>query len=245
MSGGERRRSARSFCGVLDPGVLYLPAVNDSQSVTASQSGSSRGLDPEKRRRFLQIARRRFIEDGYARTSVSAIVREAGVAQGTFYLYFKSKERLLGHLRREVLQDYLDALNAGSAGAGPADARLLAGLDAIHARVHHHRDLVRVFRQAATGEESDLQVLQGRRSLVRPLAALIAVGQQDGSFAVDDPELSAHFVISLLANLLYEALTYDEPTSPAKVTAAASRFLLRALGASPARIDALVPLSAE
>ena len=68
--------------------------MNDSQSVTASQSevdtpaarASSRGPDPEKRARFLEIARRRFVEEGYARTSVSAIVREAGVAQGTFYL---------------------------------------------------------------------------------------------------------------------------------------------------------------
>ena len=219
--------------------------MNDSQSVTTSQSTSSRGLDPQKRQRFLDIARRRFIADGYTRTSISAIVREAGVAQGTFYLYFKSKEQLLGHLRREVLIDYLAALKAGSDGEGPADARLLAGVAAIHDRVHHHRDLVRVFRQAATGEESEVQVLQGRQSLVRPLAALIEDGLKDGSFAVDDPSLSAHFVISLLANLLYEVLTYDKPAGPEAVTLHASRFLLRALGAQPARIDALIPLGSE
>ena len=219
--------------------------MNDSQSVTGSQSRLARGLDPDKQRRFMDIARRRFVADGYARTSISAIVREAGVAQGTFYLYFKSKEQLLGHLRREVLIDYLDALKAGSAGEGAADTRLLAGLDAIHDRVQHHRDLVRVFRQAATGEESEVQVIQGRRSLARPLAALIRDGQDDGSFSVDDAELSAHFVISLLANLFYEALTYDEPAGPALVTLHASRFLLRALGAQLDRIDALVPLRAE
>ncbi len=215
--------------------------MNDSQSVTPRQSSTTRGPDPEKRRRFLEIARRRFISDGYARTSISAIVREAGVAQGTFYLYFKSKEQLLGSLRREVLGDYNAALEEGSRGEGPADARLLAGLDAIHERVHHHRDLVRVFRQAATGEESEEQVLQGRRSLARPLAALIEEGQREGSFQVDDPEISAHFVISLLANLLYEALTYDTPAHPEAVTRHASRFLLRALGVPSARIDVIVP----
>ncbi|MFT5684081.1 MAG: AcrR family transcriptional regulator [Myxococcota bacterium] len=219
--------------------------MNDSQSVTPRQSSSSRGPDPAKRRRFLKVARRLFIAGGYAKTSVSAIVRESGVAQGTFYLYFKSKEQLLGSLRREVLLDYIAALETGSRGPGPADSRLLAGLDAIHARVHHHRDLVRVFRQAATGEESAVQVLQGRRSLATPLAALITEGEQDGSFAVDDPEISAHFVISLLANLLYEALTYEEPARPEVVTLHASRFLLRALGVPPDRIDALVPRSSE
>ena len=219
--------------------------MNDSQSVTPRQSSSSRGLDPEKRRRFLEVARRRFIAGGYAKTSISAIVRESGVAQGTFYLYFKNKEQLLGHLRREVLLDYIAALQAGSGGEGPADVRLLAGLDVIHARVAHHRDLVRVFRQAATGEESEVQVLQGRRSLARPLAAIITEGMEDGSFVVDDPELSAHFLISLLANLLYEALTYEEPAGPAVVTEHASRFLLRALGVKPDRINVLVPRSSE
>ena len=64
--------------------------MNDSQSA----SSAPRGTDPAKRERFLAIAQRRFMEDGYARTSVSAIVREAGVAQGTFYLYFKNKAHL-------------------------------------------------------------------------------------------------------------------------------------------------------
>ena len=224
--------------------------MNDSQSVTTSQSEdaaprprpSSRGLDPEKRARFLEIARRRFIEEGYARTSVSAIVREAGVAQGTFYLYFKSKEQLLGQLRREVLAAYITAFARGSAGVGPADARLLAGLDAIHAEVGRQQELVRVFRQAATGAESEQQVLVGRRKLAAPLGALIAEGADSGVFEVDDPVLSAHFVISLLANLLTEALAHAEPAAPEAVVALSSRFVLRALGVPAGRLDALVPL---
>jgi AcrR family transcriptional regulator len=35
-----------------------------------------------------------FAEKGYHRTKVSDIVRKAGVAQGTFYLYFDSKKSL-------------------------------------------------------------------------------------------------------------------------------------------------------
>ncbi len=224
--------------------------MNDSQSVTTSQSGStappsrssSRGPDPEKRARFLAIARRRFVEDGYAKTSVSAIVREAGVAQGTFYLYFKSKERLLGELRRQVLQAYMSAFSTGASGNGPADARLLAGLEAIHAEVARQRDLVRVFRQAATGEESEKQVLVGRRLLAEPLGAVIAEGAHAGAFDVDDPVLSAHFVISLLANLLVEALDHNEPADPQTAVTHASRFLLRGLGVPAPRIDQLAPL---
>ena len=33
----------------------------------------------------MDVARARFVADGYAATSVSSIVRAAGVSQGTFY----------------------------------------------------------------------------------------------------------------------------------------------------------------
>lgn len=46
------------------------------------------------RRRLLELAVRRFAEDGFRRTSVSAIAREAGVSQAAVYAYFASKEAL-------------------------------------------------------------------------------------------------------------------------------------------------------
>lgn len=164
------------------------------------------------------------------------------MAQGTFYLYFKSKEQLLGELRRGVLQAYMAAFDEAVGVPGPADARLLAGLDAIHREVTRQAALVRVFRQAATGEESERQVLAGRRRLAEPLGALIAEGVQEGAFAVDDPVMSAHFVISLLANLLVEAISHAEPAAPDTVKVQSARFVLRALGVPARRVDQLAPL---
>lgn len=52
--------------------------------------------DPEERRRELvSCARQLFYSKGYENTSVSDIVAEAGVAQGTFYYYFESKQAIL------------------------------------------------------------------------------------------------------------------------------------------------------
>ncbi len=52
--------------------------------------------DPEERRNeILDTAQRLFIEKGFIQTSVSEIVKEIGVAQGTFYYYFKTKEDIL------------------------------------------------------------------------------------------------------------------------------------------------------
>lgn len=45
-----------------------------------------------RRAQLLRAARKVFRAKGYGGASVSEIVREAGVAQGTFYLYFPSKK---------------------------------------------------------------------------------------------------------------------------------------------------------
>ena len=55
-------------------------------SVTAETPGTKDFL--------LKAAIRKFHQKGYQKTRISDIVSEAGVAQGTFYLYFKSKEEI-------------------------------------------------------------------------------------------------------------------------------------------------------
>ena len=51
---------------------------------------------PEERRlEIIQTAERLFQKNGYSNTSVEAIIKEMGVAKGTFYYYFKSKEEVL------------------------------------------------------------------------------------------------------------------------------------------------------
>jgi AcrR family transcriptional regulator len=51
---------------------------------------------PEERRlEIIETAERLFRENGYSNTSVEAIIREMGVAKGTYYYYFKSKEDVL------------------------------------------------------------------------------------------------------------------------------------------------------
>jgi AcrR family transcriptional regulator len=51
---------------------------------------------PEERRlEIIKTAEKLFSQNGYSNTSVEAIIKEMGVAKGTFYYYFKSKEEVL------------------------------------------------------------------------------------------------------------------------------------------------------
>ncbi|WP_317968163.1 TetR family transcriptional regulator [Paenibacillus sp. CCS19] len=67
----------------------------------------------ERRELVMQIALRRFAKDGYHATKISDIVAEAGVAQGTFYWYFKSKEAVALEIVKEGRQQLLDVIAQG------------------------------------------------------------------------------------------------------------------------------------
>jgi TetR/AcrR family fatty acid metabolism transcriptional regulator len=59
--------------------------------------------DQDKHHQIIEAAVRVFARNGYYNSRVSDIAREAGVASGTIYLYFKTKEEILVSLFREKM----------------------------------------------------------------------------------------------------------------------------------------------
>jgi len=66
----------------------------------------------EKRERILEGALRAFAKKGFYNTKVSEIATEAGVADGTIYLYFKNKDDLLISLFEDRMEFLIDRLQA-------------------------------------------------------------------------------------------------------------------------------------
>ena len=56
-----------------------------------------------RKQELLQIAYRMFISRGYENTSVDEIIEEAGIAKGTYYYYFKTKEQMLEEVIRMMI----------------------------------------------------------------------------------------------------------------------------------------------
>src|SRR2546430_7033936 len=73
-----------------------------------------------KRSRILDAAVRVFAEKGFYGARVAEIAREAGVADGTIYLYFKSKDDLLISLFEDRMENVNQNLRDAIA-AAPAD----------------------------------------------------------------------------------------------------------------------------
>ena len=67
----------------------------------------------ERRDQIIRIAMQRFATHGYHQTKISDIVREAGVAQGTFYWHFKSKEAIAEEIVLTGREKLLEAIGQG------------------------------------------------------------------------------------------------------------------------------------
>src|SRR5512140_1368151 len=84
---------------------------------SAAGSGPAR----DKRERILDAAETIFARHGFFAAKVSDVAKEAGVADGTIYLYFKSKDDLLISLFERRMQQLNTALKAAIAGKAPRE----------------------------------------------------------------------------------------------------------------------------
>ena len=87
--------------------------------------GSVTGMrDPEKPQQIIDAAVRVFARNGFYNSRVSDIAREAGIASGTIYLYFKTKDEILVTLFREKMAEFVETLRKEIAAEPDARAKL-------------------------------------------------------------------------------------------------------------------------
>jgi AcrR family transcriptional regulator len=107
---------------------------------------SRRGLDT--RRRLLDAAELVFGDLGYHDASIVKLAERAGVAAGTFYLYFDSKKAIFDELVRDLNRRVRHAMKDGSSqGTNRVESELL-GFDAYFRFTSEHPALYRIIRQA-------------------------------------------------------------------------------------------------
>lgn len=106
----------------------------------------ARPRSDDKRQRIQKAAVKVFARKGYFAARVSEIAKKAGVADGTIYLYFKSKEDILVRLFDETMAAQAEEMRKVVRSLPTAAARLLA-LAERHLRVlGENRELAVVFQ---------------------------------------------------------------------------------------------------
>src|SRR3712207_2487284 len=95
------------------------------------------------RREELRAAAREVLaQNGYERTTVSSIATRANVAQGTFYLYFPSKEALPGALAEQVSMSLGAAIDSATANAQTLEEAVEALIGATFEAAEGYRDVL-------------------------------------------------------------------------------------------------------
>lgn len=105
------------------------------------------------RQKILRAAEQEFGNESFFRASISGITRRAGIAQGTFYIYFQSKEDVLRELVRHMGRELRRMLTRS---IDPGLPRLEAerqGLAAFMRFVAEHENLYRVVQQSLFVDE--------------------------------------------------------------------------------------------
>ena len=154
---------------------------------------SRRGLDT--RRRVLDAAERVFGELGYHEASIVKVTEAAGVAQGTFYLYFDSKKAVFDELVRDLNRRVRQAMKEGSSqGRTRLEAELL-GFDAYFRFTGEHPALYRIIRQAEFVSPEMLEYHYERLS--HGYVEALAQAAKNGEVGAIDPEVTAWALMGL------------------------------------------------
>jgi AcrR family transcriptional regulator len=161
-------------------------------SETVADRGKDRALGAKgeaTRQRLMDAAEEIFGTKGFYHTSVGDITAKAGVAQGTFYLYFPTKvdifRALVEHLSH-VLRTETEVATQGARDRLEAE-RL--GIDAFFKFVHRHRNLYRIVRQAEFVDEALYKWYYER--MARGYARKLQDAMQRGEIRTMDPDLLA------------------------------------------------------
>lgn len=218
------------------------PAGPDEHPTPRSENGAlvpATARGEATRRRILDAAEEIFGESGYYEASVSEITRHAGVAQGTFYIYF--------HTKREIFEQLVDDLGrrlraATRAAIGDATDRIeieRRGFTAFFAFVAHHRRLYRIVQEAERVAPEAAHAYY--RRIGRGYARGLRAAMEAGVVVPADPDALAYALMGIghflaLRWIIWpqDGITDDAPPQlPDEVFSAVFDFIARGLSLAP------------
>ncbi len=174
---------------------------------------TAHSVNADKGQRILDAAEAVFADCGFYNAKVSDIAKHAGVADGTIYLYFKSKDDLLISLFESRMTRVCDAMNAAVAAAESAESKLQTFIQTHLQMVNEHPSLAEVLtvelRQSSKfmKEHSNPKFAE----YLKILATLIGEGQKSGAFDAQVPApLAARAIFGMVDELALAWLLGDD-----------------------------------
>jgi TetR/AcrR family fatty acid metabolism transcriptional regulator len=187
----------------------------------------------DKRDRILKAAVKVFARNGFHATRVSEVAKAAGVADGTIYLYFKSKEELLVSLFEDRVSKLLAFMQDSLPKLSSAPERLRAVIDMQLGLLEGERELAEVITVILRQSTRLMKEFAAPKFIayLDAIAKIVSEGQAEGDFRTDiSPHIAARAVFGALDGItLTWALGRAEQGALARAATQLADVLLRGL----------------
>jgi len=165
------------------------------------QGAQARATVTDKREAILRAAIKVFASKGFFNSKVADIAGEAGVADGTVYLYFKNKDDILHSIFDRAMAEFIAEGKKELEGIGAPEERLKKIAELHLERLGADRDLAIVFQVELRGSTKFMQEFSasGFAEYLDIIRQTFAEGQKAGVFRNDMKPV-------VCAKILYGAL---------------------------------------
>lgn len=197
---------------------MSAPVLDRSQRVELAKAA--------RREEILSAARRVFSARGFRGTTIADIADEAGIALGTIYLYFASKEEVFAALNQQ-----LEVLIAGAMADAPAglslDETVRLRIDNVFRACAENRDLVQLV-VLNTDRESEItkRLRSADRAREQPMVGVIARGMAQGLIRKADAGIMTKLVRGLVTIAVYQTFVVADGEDADKYREACAEMVL-------------------
>jgi|HubBroStandDraft_4_1064222.scaffolds.fasta_scaffold27083_2 AcrR family transcriptional regulator len=185
----------------------------------------------ERREEIMNAALRLFLKQGVAPTKIEDITAGADVAKGTFYLYFSSKDDVLGALAGRFAEELLRKITAAVQALPTGDwkGRLAAW---ARAAVSAYLDSLRLHDIAFYGGRPRPREGLIDNIIIDHLSKLLRDGTGARAWSIEDPQGTAVFLFGGLHSAVEEA-GRKRPVNARNLTRRVEGIFVRAVGSKP------------
>lgn len=160
----------------------------------------------EKYVAILNAALKVFSETGYHKAQVARIAKEAGVAGGTVYLYFKNKEDILISLFQEKMGEFITRIEDEISSVNSASEKLFRIIQSHFALLGDNPAMARVTQIEL--RQADVKIAEGihqsLKQYFRLIESIISEGQLRGELK---PNLDVRLIRKMIFGTMDEVVT--------------------------------------
>jgi AcrR family transcriptional regulator len=185
---------------------------------------------PEQRRdELMNAAQRLFLDLGVSATTIEQITSGAGVAKGTFYLYFASKDEIRAALGERYAREHLAVIEAALLEQPEQDwsAKLTSW---TRANVAFYLDSISLHDMLFHERRPPTREGLVDNIVIDHLADLLHAGVRAKAWAIDDPRLAAVFLFSGIHGAIDDAVTKEGTIDRDRLAKRVEEFCRRAVG---------------